>query len=275
MNKLQTSGSPFNHAVSSCDGYTPKNHVWVNRDDMEADVIVFMDYDHRGGMIYSGNKKKVLWLCESRSITKPQHADLYNNTEEFLDVYDLVLTHDKELLEKDSRLVYVPNAANLPWVEEPQIYEKSRMTSMLCSGKAQCSGHLVRNSWANELKDHIDLFGRTIRPVEKVEEALSPYMFSVVIENESYSTYFTEKIMNCFATGTVPVYLGSPDIGDYFNMDGIIILDSVGQVCNLSEKDYHSRKDAIQDNLERCINHPMADDVVFSKVNERLLCQSA
>jgi len=275
MIKIQTSGSPFSHDISSCMGHHPKEHIWVNEDDPEAEVIVFMDYDHRGGFDYTGDKKKVLWLSESRSITRKQHFDLYDNHKEFVNAYDLVLTHCRDIIKKNIQIGYAPNAANLSWIEEPKIYEKSRMTSMLCSGKAQCSGHLVRNSWANELKKHLDLFGRFLRPVNKVEEALCPYMFSVVIENESYSTYFTEKIMNCFATGTVPVYHGSPDIGDYFNMDGIILLDSVGQVCNLSEKDYHSRKDAIQDNLERCINHPMADDVVFSNVKERLLCQSA
>ena len=49
-------------------------------------------------------------------------------------------------------------------------------------------------------------------------------MFSIAIENASYETYFTEKLLDCFATGTIPVYYGAPDIGDYFNKDGIIDL---------------------------------------------------
>ena len=36
--------------------------------------------------------------------------------------------------------------------------------------------------------------------------------------------YFTEKLLDCFATGTIPVYLGAPDIGKVFNIDGIITL---------------------------------------------------
>ena len=266
--KLQASGSPFAHDISSCVGQTPKNHVWVNEDDPNAKVIIFMDYDHRGGFNYSGDKKKVLWLCESRSIAKNQYIDLYENTNDFLNVYDLILIHDREILKKDNRLVYAPNASNLGWIEEPKVHNKSKKTSMICSGRSSCSGHIVRNTWARELKDHLDLYGRNIRPVNKVEEALCDYMFSVVIENGSYSTYFTEKIMNCFASGTVPIYLGSPDIGNYFNMDGIIMLENVGQVKSLTKDDYHSRIDAIQDNLERCINHPMADDVVYDKIKD-------
>ena len=264
MINIETKGSPFSHDTSSCGvGNQPKNHVWKNKEDSESSVVVFMDYDHRGGFSYKGNKKKVLWLNESRGFSREQSLDLYNNIDDFIDVYDLILTHNRELVGIDDRFVYAPNSSNISWVEEPRIYKKTRRTSMLCSGKAQCSGHLVRNRWANELRDCLDLFGRFLRPVDKVEEALCPYMFSVSIDNDFYSTAFTEKLMNCFATGTVPVYLGSPDIGDYFNTDGIIVLESVGQVCGLTEDDYHSRRDAIDDNLERCMNHPMADDVVF------------
>ena len=34
-------------------------------------------------------------------------------------------------------------------------------------------------------------------------------MFSVCIENDVYDTYFTEKILDCFATGTIPIYKGT------------------------------------------------------------------
>ena len=56
------------------------------------------------------------------------------------------------------------------------------------------------------------------------EDGLCDYMFSVAIENGEYETYFTEKILDCFATGTIPVYLRAPDIENHFNMDGIITL---------------------------------------------------
>ena len=56
------------------------------------------------------------------------------------------------------------------------------------------------------------------------EIGLKDYRFSFCVENDTYDTYFTEKILDCFATGTIPVYLGAPDIGNHFNMDGIIIL---------------------------------------------------
>lgn len=39
------------------------------------------------------------------------------------------------------------------------------------------------------------------------------------------ATYFTEKILDCFTTGTIPIYQGAPDIGDYCNAEGIVVID--------------------------------------------------
>ena len=269
--KLQASGSPFAHTISSCLNIEPKNHIWVNEEDPEAEAIVFMDYDHRGGFDYTGDKKKVLWLCESRNITKPQHADLYNNTEEFLDVYDLVLTHDKELLEKDSRLVYVPNAANLSWVKEPQIYPKSKLVSMISSRKTMCEGHKYRLQWVDRLKNDLDLYGRGFNEIKNKEEGLSDYMFSIVIENGSYNTYFTEKITDCFATGTIPVYYGSPDIGEHFNEDGIVKLTENFDINDLSADLYYEKMDAIKENFDIVQKMQLPEDVIFNLIKERKL----
>ena len=35
------------------------------------------------------------------------------------------------------------------------------------------------------------------------------------LENSSFSGYISEKIFDCFFAGTVPLYLGAPDIQDY------------------------------------------------------------
>ena len=38
-------------------------------------------------------------------------------------------------------------------------------------------------------------------------QALNDYMFSVVLENDQYDDYFTEKILDCFATGIVHIQI--------------------------------------------------------------------
>jgi len=47
------------------------------------------------------------------------------------------------------------------------------------------------------------------------EETLSQYNFSLCFENMVLNGWITEKIFDCFFSGTIPVYLGAPDIEEF------------------------------------------------------------
>lgn len=49
-------------------------------------------------------------------------------------------------------------------------------------------------------------------PVTVKADALSRYTFAICFENQILDGWVTEKIFDCLAAGTVPVYLGAPDI---------------------------------------------------------------
>ena len=107
------------------------------------------------------------------------------------------------------------------------------------------------------------------------ESALLPYYFSVVIENDKYDDYFTEKITDCFVTGTIPIYWGTKNIGKYFDTDGIIQIlsdepikeiDSITKM--LTSHMYYDRIKAVKNNLERVKTMQSADDMLFEKIKE-------
>ena len=43
-------------------------------------------------------------------------------------------------------------------------------------------------------------------------EVLSRYTFAICFENMMLDRWITEKIFDCFFAGTIPIYLGAPDI---------------------------------------------------------------
>lgn len=49
-------------------------------------------------------------------------------------------------------------------------------------------------------------------PVADKIETLSQYKYALCFENVSQPGYITEKIIDCFVAGTVPIYMGAPDI---------------------------------------------------------------
>jgi hypothetical protein len=51
---------------------------------------------------------------------------------------------------------------------------------------------------------------------------LSQYKFCLCFENSKFPGYITEKILDCFFSGTIPIYLGAPDILDFIPPDTFI-----------------------------------------------------
>ena len=90
-------------------------------------------------------------------------------------------------------------------------------------------------------------------------------MFSIAIENDCYKTYFTEKITDCFAVGTIPVYLGAPDIGEHFNTNGIIIMNKNFDINSLTKELYYSKIEAVKDNFNRVLQYDVLEDWIYER----------
>jgi len=76
------------------------------------------------------------------------------------------------------------------------------------------------------------------------KECLYNSMFNIAFENSKVYNYYAEKILDCFLTLTVPIYIGCPNIGDYYDKRGIIFAKSgenIINICNtLSTDKYNS-----------------------------------
>lgn len=101
--------------------------------------------------------------------------------------------------------------------------------SLIASKKKQTTGHKLRHKLIEEIRKldlPVDILGRGYAPFDKATEALSPYEYSVVIENAQEENYFTEKILDCLLNKTVPIYWGSEDINHYFNTTNWLIFNN-------------------------------------------------
>jgi hypothetical protein len=107
------------------------------------------------------------------------------------------------------------------------------------------------------------MYGHGSNPINRKEDGLVDYMFSFAMENSVYDYNITEKITDCFATGTIPIYFGTPDIGKYFNMDGIIMLDDNFSLDMLTPELYASKINAINDNFERANKLLVPEDYMY------------
>lgn len=52
-------------------------------------------------------------------------------------------------------------------------------------------------------------------PVESKDVVMRDHQFALCFENTIFPGYITEKVFDCFFAGTIPVYLGAPDVEQY------------------------------------------------------------
>jgi hypothetical protein len=78
--------------------------------------------------------------------------------------------------------------------------------------------------------------------------------FHVAIESTKQDNYFTEKIIDALITKTVPIYWGCDNIGDFFNIDGIIVVhsveDAIEKINALTPETYKTMLPHIEENFE-------------------------
>jgi hypothetical protein len=275
MNKLKTNWAPFPHEYSSCSKFKPKDFQWSKT---EGKYNVWID-NHI--MNHKGPKENNFgWFCESSEILPDLKNYLRNNN--MRNYFQNIFTCDEEIISWDpSFFMFNPPGSNAPWtdIQDFKIPEKTKLCSMICSSKDMTTGHKLRLDVANNLRGKIDLFGGShgsqrigggIGPNgdwwRSKEEALSPYMFSIVFENAKYSKYYTEKITDCFALGVIPVYWGTDLIYEDFNPDGIIKWDSNFDISCLNKELYDSKIQAIGENLQRIKSLRFSDDTLYNSI---------
>jgi hypothetical protein len=211
-----------------------------------VDYIFWRDSDMR--FADGDSNRNFGWLTESNEIDRNSYDMFLANIDDWLPRFKYVFTNDRSLLEINEKIKWVP--ANYTWIVKPRVYShKVNLVSMITSSKVMCAGHRKRLELAMSLKNSVDLYGRGHNPIASKEQGLASYMFSIAHENASYSGYFTEKVLDCFATGTIPIYWGDPDIGKIFNTDGIIMLDDFN-LSDLTPELYYSKINAVKENCE-------------------------
>jgi hypothetical protein len=163
-----------------------------------------------------------------------------------------LFTYDQRMLARCRNAVFFND--HVAFVT-PAAPAKTDHMSLISSEKRDLEGHRLRLRVAERHRDRLALYGRAFRPVVSKNEALDRYRFSVAIENSRSPGYFTEKILDCFLTRTVPIYWGDPTIGEAFDARGIVWCRTEGEidaaVRGLSPEDYDAFAEAIEENFRR------------------------
>ena len=261
MVKINMLSRNFAHDKGSTANKAPINIEWAFN-SYENPISVYLDNDAMQGVQDKSNGKlSFLWLIESKKFDGGASETIKNNLEAILDTYEQIWTHNDELLALNSKFKWAPAYGS--YITDFGVHPKNKLASMIVSNKRWTRQHEIRHDFAMANKTKIDVYGRGTHEIAKKEEGLKDYMFSFAAENDTYDTYFTEKILDCFATGTIPIYMGTKKIVEYFNPEGILFFDGTYDLDTLTPDLYYSKMDAIKDNYERVQKYSILDDWLY------------
>lgn len=185
-------------------------------------------------------------------LQEPWREPLVPLVQKHKDCYTHLLTYQEDVLDSNpkARLFHFPNT----WIKDYKFPKKEFSVSTVVGGKKFMPGHELRHElWRN--RDQINIpkkfylsgnakhshsfvkFNEADYTDQLVlgasKEPLFDSMFHIVIENCSIANYFSEKLIDCFQTKTIPIYWGCTNIGEYFNLKGIIVVKSIDQIMNV------------------------------------------
>ena len=197
----------------------PPNELHV-KDLGENDHIVIFPY---GRTVLTANAqvncKVSLIIFEPKAI----HARYFNIIPVLRYLYHNILVRDPKLASKYTN-VHSLSLANL-WVEidthRLPDFLKRHGISLIASMKNDLEGHKLRHKLISFDKSHthqlLTPLGRAYEQFDDIVTALAPFRYSVIVENCIEPHYFTEKILNCLACKTIPIYWGHESVKQYFD----------------------------------------------------------
>ncbi|MBN8535001.1 MAG: hypothetical protein J0L51_13045 [Rhizobiales bacterium] len=135
---------------------------------------------------------------------------------------------------------------------------KEATISVVLSRKSQLPKHKARLAFVEAAKERLgerfQIFGRGFRDIRDKAEAIRPYAYHLVLENNDIGHFWTEKTADAYLGWALPIFSGCSNLGDYFPTDSFIPLDisrtdaALGALeCILNEAPYSSRLQAIRE----------------------------
>jgi hypothetical protein len=266
MDIIKLVDSSFSHSVLGycSDFQSSSNFRWErNKIDFNNDTVVYTDSDLNKSI---GKPKSIAWLIEPIEINSSPYNFVINNKDKF----KIIFTHEKELLDRGVPFEFYPFGGCWISPETQKIYNKNKNISIIASSKNDTSGHRLRHQIVSKFKNLFDVYGRGYNPIEYKLEGLKEYRFSIVVENCKRDYWFTEKLIDCLRTGTIPIYWGCPSIGNFFNTDGFLIFNSIEELesilNNVDEKLYNEKFKFVEENFNLALNYILPDEIIYKKI---------
>ncbi len=193
-------------------------------------------YDQVFDELWAKQDRKFLVLLNWNRLVRMRYRELY--------------TERRRALEFFSRYGEI-DLYGIGWDREPDLVGETRIPATVTRIHKFIRQHIgFLRSYSNE-----KFIPQVYKGIAKSKyETQSDYTFAICYENMELPGWVNENIFDCFMVGTVPIYLGAPDITEYVPAECFIdkrqfptYADLRAFLKSLSEKDIRAYRDNARD----------------------------
>lgn len=259
-------------STSPNNDLAPSFFDWY-RGDEDRDVTIFTDNCLDQVDLYIRKTKyKIAWLLEPRALV----PSIYEKIKTIHQKFDLIISHDADFINEMNckNFKYIPFAGC--WIKESDfsLYEKTKNISIISSYKRQLPGHMLRHEIISKYGNRLDgVFGNGYNRIADKVDGIRDFRFHVVIENTDTRGFWTEKLVDAFACGSIPIYYGNGpdenDIEENFIKQGMLFFKTIEEfdfILNnwVNEKFYNENIEYIKANFELAKRYRIIEDVIWN-----------
>lgn len=209
---------------------------------------------------------RVLVQCEPPKLYIKFKDMVYENYQKF----NLILTYDDRLLQLPNAEKFLPVSS---WINDLPL-QKTNQVSYVMSSKILTGEHrmrfmiLRRVERLKKLGEFDFIMHRSPPRVPSKEQFFIHAKFNIACENQCMTHMFTEKLLDCFRSRTVPIYYGCTNIEQYFNVMGMLRFNSIEEFDRITQiitPDLYDRMQPyIEENYQRA--KPYWEQDVYQRI---------
>jgi len=225
--------------VTNADYLVPPSQLPAVTESCEIHFTRFGRNRRPGGVVtFFSDARHKLFVNVNEPTTsawteKAEHVLMNHNR------YTRILTSNPTLLDNCSNALFLAygttwlnKSAHHPdslgcFTEDLGRIPKDASVSMLCGSLTGKAGYNLRHAiWRRrkEIPARLNFYSSTRFPIRGEQRLprddkihLFTSMYSVAVESASQKNYFTEKLIDCLITKTIPIYWGCPNSSDFFD----------------------------------------------------------
>lgn len=182
----------------------------------ECDYLVILDYPKEDFSI-KVNKNNIIHIC----LEPPNEVSKYRQyaNKKVSVIYNQLDINKNNKLSHGALPWHINKDFNFLSNLKVESLTKENKIVWVTSNQRSSKGHNVRMDFLDRIKElpFVDLYGRGINPIDDKWDALSSSKYAIAYENFQSDYYWTEKIIDCYLSYTMPLYFGCNAIDDFFS----------------------------------------------------------